>query len=274
MRGIFEIAPADWSRIHEIFSEHGCAGTIEECSPCAMSGYLYEDAQALCVCATLSSRLLDAGASEVTVERVEEKNWAEVWKNFFKPRKVGKRLLIKPSWEGANDSESLVIELDPGQAFGTGEHPTTRLCLELLEEILCAGDTVADVGCGSGILSVAANLLGAGKIYATESDPASAEAARQNFQLNNVHAQIQCTADIPAEFPECDVVVSNIISAVLIRLAGQIARIVKPGTWWILSGVIADNWPDVKIAAEKAGFSLVDLREEDGWLAARLQKIM
>jgi ribosomal protein L11 methyltransferase len=295
---------ADASIWHGIFEQFGCGGTVEQASPPTISAYLFEDATANETIASLGKALLDAGAAEVTFNRVSEEDWAETWKQFFKAREVGKRLLIKPSWEDVEPGDRLVIELDPGQAFGTGEHPTTRLCLELIEEVFLTPEpetqtpkpettkpkTVADIGCGSGVLSIAAAKLGAIRLFATEIDPAAAEAARANFLRNRVEVDLRTTGDIPAEpgfdivsaEPGFDVVVSaefgfdlvvsNIISAVLIKLAPDIARITNPGGLWLLSGVIEANWGDVEDAATRAGFDLVSKREEEGWIAAVLRR--
>ncbi|MGI8923109.1 MAG: 50S ribosomal protein L11 methyltransferase [Fimbriimonadales bacterium] len=269
-RAVFDAKPGDFSVVHEIFESHGCSGTIEGDNPASLSGFFTETDSAGDVTAVLGKALLDQGATSVSFESVPEEDWAETWKQFFRPRSIGKRFLIKPSWEEAEAGEKLVIELDPGQAFGTGEHPTTRMCVALLEDAISAGDTVLDVGCGSGVLAIAAGRLGANKIIATEIDPPAADVARRNLKRNGVTAQLATTGTIPAEVPPCDVVVSNIVSAVLIKLAPEIARVVKIGGTWILSGVIPDNWPDVLAAANTCGFDLSETTIQDGWLAALL----
>ncbi len=267
---MFDAKSDDFSVVHEIFESYGCSGTIEGDNPASLSGFFAETDSAGQVAAKLGKALLDQCATSVSYESVPEEDWAETWKQFFKPRPIGKRFLIKPSWEEAEAGEKLVIELDPGQAFGTGDHPTTRMCVALLEEAILDGDTVLDVGCGSGVLAIAAGRLGAGKIIATEIDPPAADVARANLERNGVVADVTTTETIPAATPPCDLVVSNIVSAVLIRLAADIARVMKSGGKWILSGVIPDNWPDVLKSANTCGFDVSETRTEDGWVAALL----
>ncbi len=265
----FSKRPDDWSAVHEIFSRNGCAGTVEQDEPPQMSAYFFEDESAGKIVAALGKELLDFGASEVSFDSVPEEDWAETWKQFFKPRQIGSRFLIKPTWEDAEADGRIVIELNPGQAFGTGEHPTTRLCLCFLEEIVKPGDVVADLGCGSGILSIAAAKLGASEVHATEIDSAAVAATFLNAALNGVSINLNAGSDV-SHFPPCDVVVSNIVSAAIIKLAPELPRLVKAGGTWIISGVIPDNWQDVREAIEKVGLELAELREEDGWLAASL----
>ena len=263
----FSEKPDDWSAVHEIFARNGCGGTVEQDEPPKMSAYFFEGETAGKTVAVLGKELLDYGAKEVTFDRVPEEDWSESWKQFFKPRQIGNRFLIKPSWEEAEADGRIVIELDPGQAFGTGEHPTTRLCLCLLEEFVKPGDVVADLGCGSGILSIAAAKLGTSAVFATEIDAAAVASCFSNAELNRVNVHLNSGSDFSG-FPQCDVVVSNIVSATLIRLAPDVSRLIRTGGTWIISGVIPDNWEDVKGAAEKAGFELTERREEDGWFAA------
>jgi ribosomal protein L11 methyltransferase len=259
----------DPSLAHEIFLGHGCAGTQQTVDPPTMAGWLASADQAV----DLAKALLDFGAESVDIDTAPEEDWANAWKAFFKARPVGKSLMICPSWETyptADDAK--VIHLDPGQAFGTGEHPTTRLCIELMEDAVRPGTSVLDLGCGTGVLTIAASLLGAGKLVATEIEPASAEVAKANLSRNGVDAEVLVTADVP-EAAQFDLTVSNIVSAVLIRMAADIGGCLHPGGTWILSGVIEDNWPDVLKSAERAGFELVSKRSEDGWIAGSLRKV-
>jgi ribosomal protein L11 methyltransferase len=162
----------------------------------------------------------------------------------------------------------LVIVLDPGQAFGTGDHPTTRLCLELMEEIAIEGKQVVDIGCGSGILSVGACLLGAKNVLAIDIDPIAVEVAKENRELNQVVFDARAGAGLNGLKGDWDVAISNIISATLVRIAGDVRDVLVDGGRWVVSGVIQDNWPDVRMAAELAGFEFIDKKEEDGWVAA------
>lgn len=271
---VFETPPEDWAIYIDIFGRHGCENTLQTDSPATLGACVVEVDGATDVIAALTSDLLHAGASSVTNRPLVEENWDELWRKFFKPRRIGKRIVVRPTWEefeaGPTDVE---IVLDPGQAFGTGDHPTTRMCLELLERASVEGKTVADVGCGSGILSVAAKKLGAVLVAGIDIEPLSVEVAKENAALNKVDCAF-VVGDNASVLPGpevWDVVVSNIISATLIGMAPDIAAIVAPGGEWIVSGIILQNWSDVLATAEREGFELIERLEEDGWVGARLQ---
>lgn len=258
----------DWGAIASIFEDHGILGTVEEASPPGLGGYAHDAGMV----EALAADLMFAGATQVRTEEVQEEDWAETWKRFFKPTRIGNRFLIRPEWESADAQGLIEIVLNPGQAFGTGDHPTTRMCLQLLEELELAGKSVADIGCGSGILTVAAKLLGAAQVDAIDNDPPSIEATHQNLALNQVQANIILGTGFEPLKGEHDVVVSNIISATLIRIAGEAAEHVKPGGYWVTSGIIQANWPDVRAAAERAGFRLVKEVSELEWVGAIFQR--
>jgi len=266
----FEDVPEDWSIYADAFDRFGCPGSVQTDEPPTMSAYMVGVEGANERALELSKELRRLGASSVAIGAVPDEDWSETWKQFFKPRRVGKRFVICPTWEEYEIREGdLEILLDPGQAFGTGDHPTTRLCLQLMEQIDVAGAKVADVGCGSGILSIGALLLGAKEVDAVDIDPLSVEVALENAKINRV--EYRCSVgdgfgSLPSR--EYDIVVSNIISAVLIRLAPEAAAHVKKGGCWVVSGIIKQNWPDVLEAAEKAGFTLSTKAEEDEWVAA------
>ena len=177
--------------------------------------------------------------------------------------------MVRPTWEEfASSPDDLSIVLDPGQAFGTGDHPTTRLCLELMENVAISGKTVLDIGCGSGILSIGACLLGAKTVLAIDIDPIAVEVAKENRELNGVTFEAIAGEGLSGLKGDWDVAISNIISATLVRIARDVRDVLNDDSRWIVSGIIVDNWPDVKLAAEKAGFTLLERREEDGWVAA------
>lgn len=269
----FDRAPGDWSVVHEVFERFGCGGTLEEQLLPAISAYLYEDETSSELIARLDQSLMEVGAREVSTKVVPEENWAEAWKSFFKPRKIGHWFIIAPTSDLPNEiGNRKLIVLDPGQAFGTGDHPTTRLCVQLLEEEVGPGATVADIGTGTGILAIVARKLGASEVYATESDTSAYYAAQENFVRNNVEIAIWNTGDIPAEIPECDVVVSNLVSATIIQMAHQVSDIVGEEGTWIFSGVILENLEDVQRAAKRAGFRLLSWEREEGWVAGRFTK--
>ncbi len=261
--------PVDWSLFADAFHRHGCPGKIIEDE--MISGYLTDLPGAEPITISLRKDLTRLGANQVTVEIVPDHDWSELWKIHFKPRRIGKRFVICPSWEVSFASEpgDIVITLDPGQAFGTGDHPTTRLCLRLLEAVDAQGMTVADVGCGSGVLAIAAALVGASEVVASDLDPLSVEITGENMIRNGVTF---ATAVAPgfdaAPNRQFDLVLSNIISATLIRLAPDAAAHVKSGGYWIVSGIIEANWPDVQQAAEFCGFKLKLMENEDEWVGA------
>lgn len=292
----------DLSPFVEIYRDHGIENTLEEGD--TLSGAMVDVAGTPERLAELETALRKAGATDVKIQPLPEVNWEEAWKQFFKPRRIGKRFVIRPTWEAFEAGpDDLEIVLDPGQAFGTGDHPTTRLCLELLEQYPMAGKVVADVGCGSGILSIAAVQLGA-EVHSVDVEASAVEVSKENAERNGVSFRVihgsgvrSLLEPVPApdegweqdEHPQAsrgvsadegaelratfDLVVSNIISAILIRISADVAGAVKDGGGWIVSGIIPDNWPDVLAAAERAGFELEERREEDGWVAARLRKV-
>ncbi len=266
IRALVEVEPEDWAALANVFEEHGIHGTLLEDRPPAIVGYAHRSFDI----APLVADLERTGASKVELDEIVEQDWSETWKQFFKPMKVGNRLWIKPSWEELPKSDDrLIIEIDPGQAFGTGDHPTTRLCLQMLEEVDPTGKSVADVGCGSGILSIAALLLGAKRVVAIDLDPASVESTQENFERNDLKGEVvQGDGFEPLKGRTFEIVLSNIISATLIRVASDAHAVVAPGGWWVLSGVIAQNWPDVQRAAESLGFQLERHEQEGEWIAA------
>lgn len=262
--------PEDWSVWAEVFECHGISGTVQTDEPPTMSAYLAPGAEA--GLPALRADLLTKGALAVETESIPEQDWAESWKQFFKPREIG-RFVVRPTWEEFEVGPGrLEIVLDPGQAFGTGDHPTTRMCLELLDEAMTVAGVVdvADIGCGSGILSVAAKKLGAANVLGVDSDPLSVESTLENAALNGVEvaARVGKGFDPVQEGEVFDIVLSNIISAALIALAPEASRRVKQGGRWIVSGIITANWNDVRMAAERHGFRLIAECTEGEWVAA------
>ncbi|HEY0868528.1 MAG TPA: 50S ribosomal protein L11 methyltransferase, partial [Fimbriimonas sp.] len=241
----FDPSIADLSPFVEIYREHGIENTLE--SRHSLTGCLVDVDGSQEAVARLSAALRSAGATEVSAQPLPEEDWDQLWRKHFKPRRVGSRFVICPSWEKYEARpDDLVILLDPGQAFGTGEHATTRMCLELLEKAHLTGKTVLDLGCGSGILSVAAVKLGALRVVAVDIDPVSVQVARENAERNGVWYEASTGDGLDELDGAFDVLVSNIISATLIRLAPDAIRYVQPKGTWILSGVITQNWPDVR----------------------------
>jgi len=270
VRSTFSPLPPDTSIFIEIYREFGIENTIEQNDQIA--GCFVDVKSTDASIHGLVSALKSAGVPIVEVSELPETDWTEVWKLHFKPMRIGKKLVICPSWEtfGAN-ADDIVITLDPGQAFGTGDHATTRQCLALVESYVMPNMRVLDLGCGSGILSIAAKLLGAAYVVGTDVEPLAVDVATENAQRNGVEITFLAGNGrdaLPDSAEKFDLVISNIISAVLIRLAPDVASLISPGAPWIVSGIIPANWPDVQSAAEGSGFTLQSKQEEDGWVAA------
>lgn len=269
VKAVLGETPVDWAVWADIFSRHGLDGTVQTDEPPTISAYVPPGEEHRV--AALRGDLLDQGASDVVESLIEEENWAESWKQFFKPRRIGKQWVIRPTWEEFDAREDdHVIVLDPGQAFGTGDHPTTRGCLELMEDWDFEGRSVADIGCGSGVLSVAAMMRGAASVEAVDVEALSVQSTRDNAERNGVAvAAFEGRGFAPLGDRAYDAVLSNIISAALIQIAPEAAERTKPGGCWIVSGIIEANWPDVRKAAESCGFRLDREIQEDDWIAAR-----
>jgi ribosomal protein L11 methyltransferase len=183
-----------------------------------------------------------------TLNSVNAEDWSSSWKVHFKPLRVGKHLLIVPTWEEAPELPGdLVIRIDPGMAFGTGGHETTRLCLELVESVMENGPlltipSLLDLGTGSGILAMAANLLGAGRILALDIDPDAVEVARENLALNNMSELIECgTTPLESLTEKFDIILANILAEELVRLAPYLTDHLQPGGSLILSGILSEK---------------------------------
>ncbi len=200
------------------------------------------------------------------LERIEDQDWERSWMDNFQPMRFGRRLWIVPSWHAAPEPDAVNLLLDPGLAFGTGTHPTTALCLEWLDEQDMRGQQVIDFGCGSGILAIAALLLGAEQAIGTDIDPQALEASRDNAGRNGIEPA-RFPLYLPEQLPvaQADVVVANILAGPLVALAPQITALVKPGGRLALSGVLAEQAEEVR-AAYRDTFDLDPTAEKDGWV--------
>ncbi len=251
----------------------GCGGfeVREAALPPAVAGYLPVDdrledrlGQLKDVLAQMPMFGVIGAGTELILRYVEEADWANAWKAYFKPIRLGSRLVVTPPWETPELGPSdLAIVVDPGMAFGTGSHPTTQLCLIALEEYVKPGLAVADVGTGSGILAIAAAKLGASPVVASDNDPLAVQIARENAELNGVAVEI---AETILGGPY-DVVVANILADVIIGMAQEINGWTKRGGTFIASGIIDTREKDVQQAIEAAGFTLRDVRRMSEWVA-------
>ncbi len=196
----------------------------------------------------LAGRQPGLSLAQPSITPVRSEDWSSSWKVHFKPLRVGTRLLIVPTWEDADVRPSdLVLRIDPGMAFGTGGHETTRLCLELLEKIMdggCQGESpsLLDLGTGSGILAMAASRLGCGRILALDIDPEAVEVARENLTLNDLGDKVECgTVPLESLDENFDIILANILAEELVRLAPSLAARLNPGGALILSGILAEK---------------------------------
>lgn len=212
-------------------------------------------------------QLLCGGAlPEHHIERIEDQDWERSWMDGFQPMRFGQRLWIVPSWHAAPQPDAVNLLLDPGLAFGTGTHPTTALCLEWLDSQNLDNCSVLDFGCGSGILAIAALLLGAPQAAGTDIDPQALEASRDNASRNGIDPA-RFPVYLPADLPQqpADVVVANILAGPLVSLAPQITALVKDGGRLALSGILAEQAEEVR-AAYASAFDLDPTAIKDGWV--------
>lgn len=210
----------------------------------------------------------------MTVENVEDADWENNWKQFYKPMEIGERLLVVPEWEVAKPSDRVKLILNPGLTFGTGSHATTRLCLTALERNVHGGEKVLDLGCGSGILSIAALLLGAREAFACDIDEKCVGVAYENAALNGIDktkytvraGDVTSDARLQKEFGgEYDVVVANIVADVIIALAPQVRPFLKEGGLFLCSGIIDDRAAEVRGKLVKAGWEVLEENTGEGW---------
>ena len=210
---------------------------------------------------------------ELTTRTVHEADWAEAWKAHFPVLRVGRRLVIRPTWRRHRRApDDVVIALDPGMAFGTGLHPTTRLCIARLEAIadrgLVGGARVLDVGCGSGILSIAAAGLGAESVLGVDTDPIAVEATEANAARNRMARRIRARGgSLPTGERPFDVVLANLIASLLVELAPSLAGELRPGGFLVASGIYVDREAEVRKALETAGFAVTGRDAEGDWVA-------
>ncbi|MDP6605919.1 MAG: 50S ribosomal protein L11 methyltransferase [Dehalococcoidia bacterium] len=220
----------------------------------------------------LGALALEQELSPLRFEAVADRQWGEDWKQEFGVMHVGRRIVIRPTWEEYERAVGeLVITLDPGRAFGTGEHETTRLCLQALERVVRPGDAVVDVGTGSGILAIAAARLGASSVVAIDSDPEAVLVAQQNVELNSVECCVRTVeGSLGGDLLEphsADIVVLNISSTALRELAGDVVKVLKPGGHFIGSGFIEETRADVQQQLLRSSLRRLGVESDGEWLA-------
>jgi ribosomal protein L11 methyltransferase len=255
---------------------------IVEGAPVWVRTYLPSEPDPAPACEQIERALWHLGqlrpVSALQVRRVAEEDWANAWKAHFPVYHVGTRIVIKPSWlDYTARPGEVIVELDPGMAFGTGQHPTTQLMLLALEQHLQPGQTVLDLGTGSGILAIAAARLGAAHVLALDTDPVAVAAARENVFRNRLEAVIAVrqgsldvsgrTTDHDREQVQVDLVLANIIASVIRDLAPGLARALRPGGTLIASGIIAERLDEVIAALRRAGATSIEPAVDGDWYA-------
>jgi len=212
----------------------------------------------------------------LTMENVADEDWENNWKRFYKPMEIGERLLVVPEWEQTEDTERVKLILNPGLTFGTGSHATTRLCLTALDKLIHGGEKVLDLGCGSGILSIAALRLGAARAFACDVDPTCVNVAYENAALNGVERErytvragdVTADRELQREFGgDYDVVVANIVADVIIALAPRVRPLLKAEGVFLCSGIIDERAAEVRQNLEDAGWTVAEERSSEGWFS-------
>ena len=210
----------------------------------------------------------------MTMDGIEDADWENNWKAFYKPMEIGERLIVIPDWEEADPRGRVALRMNPGLTFGTGSHATTRLCLTALEREVKGGMRVLDLGCGSGILSIAALLLGAESAFACDIDEKAVGVAYENAALNGIGKDryTVCAGDVLTDAglqkemgTGYDIVAANIVSDVIIALAPAVRRLMKEGGRFLTSGIIDDRAEEVRARLEEAGFTVEEANSSEGW---------
>ena len=224
----------------------------------------------------LKGRRSDCGSLLMTMAQVDDADWENNWKQYYKPMEIGERLIVVPEWESAKTNGRIALILNPGLTFGTGSHATTRLCLTALEKHVAQGQRVLDLGCGSGILSIAALLLGAEHAFACDIDEKCVDVAYENAALNGIGkdkytvrwGDVLSDQQLRREMDDqYDIIVANIVSDVIIGLAPQVRPFLKEGGYFLTSGIIDTRAAEVAQKLRDAGWEIVEERSSEGWFS-------
>ncbi len=275
--------------ICNVFYESGLTGVVIEGpiitdndqQESRITGYVYKDPAAPRThrdLADAAARMADTigYTYRITTREVDDEDWATAWKEHFYPQKISDGIIVKPTWRACEpDEKDIVIELDPGMAFGTGTHPTTGMCVRMIERHVTAGQAFLDVGTGSGLLMIAAKKMGAARVWGTDNDPVAIQVARDNLFLNHISEknfilrQVDLTAGITNRF---DCITANILTEVIVSLVPQIPGLLKPDGRFICSGIIDSKKHQVEASLRQNGFTIEETMIEEEWvcLMARL----
>ncbi|WP_121970034.1 50S ribosomal protein L11 methyltransferase [Leptolyngbya sp. BC1307] len=284
-------SPALEDSVYWQFEQMGSKGTAsqQQNGDCTVTAYLlqsqYQPSDFEALQATLNQNAAEGNLPDVRVSwrLIADEDWASSWKTHWQAEEIGDRLLINPAWMTPPATERAILTLDPGSAFGTGAHATTQLCLKVLEKQDLVGATVADIGCGSGILSIAALLYGANRAYAADVDPLAVTSTRANAKLNGIsleQLQVQlgslpeviAMTDKPVNGIVCNILAEIIVALIIPRLGELAAPAGQPPTWGILSGILTAKAPWVERHLTVCGWQVVDLTEQDEWCAMTIQR--
>ena len=220
---------------------------------------------------------IDIGLNKVSIMEVNEEEWATAWKKYYHPVKISEKFTIVPTWENYNPvhSDELIIELDPGMAFGTGTHPTTVLCIQALERIVKKGDSIIDVGTGSGVLSIAAAMLGAKSVMALDLDEVAVKSAKLNIKLNKVHEVTTVSQNnlLNGITEQADVIVANILAEVILRFTDDVSRLLRKDGYFIASGIILQKKEEVKDAIVASGLEIIETVQMEDWVSITAKKV-
>ncbi|TFI70429.1 50S ribosomal protein L11 methyltransferase [Carnobacterium divergens] len=219
---------------------------------------------------------LDIGPNEVKTSEVSDTSWATAWKKYYHPLEVTRFMTVVPSWEEYTPkfSDERIIRLDPGLAFGTGTHPTTRLSMQALETSIVGGETILDVGTGSGVLSIASKALGAGDVYAYDLDEVAVRAAKENMDLNDYAKEVQVAANdlLKGIAIKADIVMANILAEIILLLIEDAWRVLKPNGLFITSGIIDSKKDTVLEQLLAQGFEIEQVQQMKDWFAIIARK--
>ncbi|MGM9987906.1 MAG: 50S ribosomal protein L11 methyltransferase [Bacillaceae bacterium] len=218
----------------------------------------------------LSQYDIDLGLNRTLLSEVDDEDWATAWKQYYHPVRISERITVVPTWEEYTPSEGeLIIELDPGMAFGTGTHPTTTMCVRALEKYVQPGDTIIDVGTGSGVLSIAAAKLGAKRVEAYDLDMVAVTSATENITLNKVNDVVTVGQNNLLNGIEgpVDIVVGNLLAKIVMLFVDEAARVVKPNGLFITSGIIESQQAEIEEELTKHGFVVEEVLKIEDWVA-------
>ena len=239
------------------------------------------DLAALSLWLEQDAKLLEVSVPEAQWQLIDEEDWAGGWKDYWKPMDIGDRFSIYPAWETPPEqSDRLILRLDPGAAFGTGTHPTTQLCLESLEMRLyenAENQTIADIGCGSGILALGSVLLGAKKVYAVDTDALATKTCRSNCQLNEINRESIVVRDgsvevLKAEESVFDGIICNILADTIVELFPQFNYITHEKSWAVLSGILLTQADQIADVVEQQGWTIAALWKRQDWCCFNIRR--